>query len=134
MLTSKKGLSLLCVSVVVVVSVALVIAKNALEASSSEGQTPIAPEYFEKTGKIKRITFVYPVPGDCCTFPLTCVEFEDGEGLEFWDILKNFKEGRTYRIVYNKQDKIAYCDDNEFSSQIKTSTLNVVQVIEEISP
>jgi hypothetical protein len=129
MLTSRKGLSLLCVSVVVVVSVALVIAKSALEASSSEGQTPIAPEYFEKTGKIKRITYLYaPIqPEEPNTPPLTCLEFEDGDALGLWGTLTNVKEGKTYRIVYVEHD-------TKTDKRYWTSTYYVASEIEEIPP
>jgi hypothetical protein len=129
MLTSKKGLSLLCVSVVVVVSVALVIAKSALEASSSEGQTPIKHEYFEKTGKIKRITYFMASlqPEEPNTPPLTCLEFEDGDALVLWGTLTNVEEGKTYSIVYVEHD-------TQSDKRYWTSTYYMASEIEEIPP
>jgi hypothetical protein len=125
---SKKGLSLICVSVVVTVSVALVIAKNGLKTS-----VPLASASFEKTGKIKKLTFVYPIPRDCCSLPLTCVEYEDGSYIQYYGILDNIKEGKAYHIVYEERDRICCKDDSTYTG-IKISTINVVQEIEEISP
>lgn len=133
MLTSKKRLFLLCATIIVVISVGLAIAKMASEVSSSDSQTPLAHESFEKTGKTTHITLIYPIAGDCCSLPLTCIEFEDGDYCQFYGIFKNIKEGKTYRIIYQKQDRICCNDDNSFKG-IKTSTVNVIQEIEEISP
>ena len=125
---SRKWLIVVCIAVVVAVSVALVIAKNGSDVSA-----PILGASFEKTGKIKHITFIYPIAGDCCSLPLTCIEFEGDEYYQFYGILKNIAEGKAYRIVYQEQERIC-CKDDETFTGIKISTLNVVQVIEEISP
>ena len=119
-MSAKKAVVLLCVIAALVVSVAL--AKQSPEDA-----------YFEKIGKIKRITFLYPIPGDCCSLPLTHILFEDGDGLDLWGILDDFEEGKTYRIVYQEKIKACINDDPTFKG-VKREKCNVVDEIEEIFP
>lgn len=128
MLEGRRWLFILCIVVVAAACVAFVIAKN-----GSQVSVPSLGESFEKTGKIRHMTFIYPIPGDCCSLPLTFIEFEDGDYYQFYGILNHIKEGKTYRIVYQEQERIC-CNDDECFNAIKTSTLNVVQVMEEIVP
>jgi len=120
MLSAKKGVVLLCVIAALVISVAL--AKQSPEETS-----------FEKIGKIKRITFIPPIPGDCCSLPLTHIVFEDGDGLDLWGILDNLEEGKTYRIVYQEKEKTCINDDPTYKG-FKKAKCNVVDEIEEIFP
>lgn len=104
MLTSRRGLLLLCVAIVTAVSIMLVLAKNVLEMPSSEGQTPLSPASFEKTGEIERITYYYAPALARALPPLTCIEFADNDELVLWGTLTNITEGKTYRIVYREYD------------------------------
>ena len=122
MLLDKKVIILLCVIPLIIISVVGIMANQLVEEAS-----------LEKIGKIKNTTFIYPIPGDCCGMPMTYVDFEDGDRLEFWNILQNIEEGKTYRIVYQKQDRMCINDDPTFKA-CKISTVNVVQEIEEIFP
>ena len=90
------------------------------------------PESLEKIGKIKGITFVYPIPGDCCSMPLTCIAFEDGDALKLYNIL-DIEGGKTYRIVYQKQNK-PYINADPTDYQYRTAIVNVVAEIKEIFP
>lgn len=90
------------------------------------------PESLEKIGKIKGITFLHPIPGDCCSMPLTCIAFVDGDALDLYDIL-DIEEGKTYRVVYQKQEK-PYVNDDPTDFQYRTAIVNVVKEIEEIFP
>ncbi len=120
MLSVRKAVVLLCVIAVLVVSVAL--ARQSPEETS-----------FEKIGKIKRITFLHPIPGDCCSLPLTHILFEDGDGLDLWGILDTLEEGKTYRFVYQEKTKTCINDDPTFKGT-KRAKCNVVDEIEEIFP
>lgn len=124
MLSVKQGLILICVVATVIISVAI-------------ATRPSEEASFEKIGKIRRIEFSEPLPRHWRFCPLTYVEFEDGDALEFWGILNNFEEGKTYRIVYQKKDRIVVNRDpghDWLHTATETNKVNVVEEIEEIFP
>jgi hypothetical protein len=92
------------------------------------------PSYLEKIGKVKEVTFIDIIPGDCCTFPLTHVLYEDGDYIQYHDLWKNIEVGKTYRILYKEEMVPAVCDDPYYKGLPKSSLLNVIKEIEEIAP